>query len=542
VDDRLWLSVTHTDGTLTRWGYDEPDPANVLDDLTFGTSTPGGFRDLGCGLLRDLVRANPDQRLFTDVTAKGPGGRIAWEGRLTQFPYADGVIRPGAVGWGAHLKDDPSLVEVYVDRDPQHFEQPPLARRQALATGGFQQGKIPANVGDVGGLSWTVPNESIPTNENDEAWYTMPAGCAVAVLGYKGSRTGAFTGFEAPFVFTTANDAFSSTAGNAALTLDGTARHAVLSAAARYAVLRLNVSAGPVTPSAHLQAYTLLGVYGTHGLTRRAVAGDLDGFYVPDMVRNIVQRWAPMLTIGDIDADTFVCPHAASPTRPTPRPRSATSTRSCSGTGWSTTTRPSATPRPIPTGSPGRPGATAAQGSASPAMTPSSNSTASSSATRTRSAASGSSARPPPTGRAAPPRPTPPARCSSTPARRTRSTRAASPAAGAKLELSFPTTDDAAAQIGAVWLLEHAQAQRRGTITLQGIGSVQHPTQGDLPTWCVRAGDYISVGDAANDVPRRIISTTYTHRDRTLTADLDNTPQKLDAILERIGVNFVGVL
>jgi hypothetical protein len=58
----------------------------------------------------------------------------------------------------------------------------------------------------------------------------------------------------------------------------------------------------------------------------------------------------------------------------------------------------------------------------------------------------------------------------------------------------------------------------------------------------VRAGDYISVGDAANDVPRRIISTTYTHRDRTLTADLDNTPQKLDAILERVGVNFVGVL
>jgi hypothetical protein len=488
------------------------------------------------------VRANPDQRLFTDVTAKGPGGRIAWEGRLTQFPYADGVIRPGAVGWGAHLKDDPSLVEVYVDRDPQHFEQPPLARRQALATGGFQQGKIPANVGDVGGLSWTVPNESIPTNENDEAWYTMPAGCAVAVLGYKGSRTGAFTGFEAPFVFTTANDAFSSTAGNAALTLDGTARHAVLSAAARYAVLRLNVSAGPVTPSAHLQAYTLLGVYGTHGLTRRAVAGDLDGFYVPDMVRNIVQRWAPMLTIGDIDADTFVCPHAvfADPTDAetaisylnafllwdwlvydnktfrytAPDPDRLTwKARRDRGARLSLAgddaeqqfngvivSYQDALGRKRIVGPPAAywEGATAKADTTSALLVDTTT--------------------------------TNPINARGIPRR------------WGQLELSFPTTDDAAAQIGAVWLLEHAQAQRRGTITLQGIGSVQHPTQGELPTWCVRAGDYISVGDAANDVPRRIISTNYTHRDRTLTADLDNTPQKLDAILERIGVNFVGVL
>jgi hypothetical protein len=55
-----------------------------------------------------------------------------------------------------------------------------------------------------------------------------------------------------------------------------------------------------------------------------------------------------------------------------------------------------------------------------------------------------------------------------------------------KLELSSPCTDAMAQQIGAVWLLEHARAQRRGEITLQGVGSVQHPTQGELPTWCVR--------------------------------------------------------
>jgi hypothetical protein len=39
---------------------------------------------------------------------------------------------------------------------------------------------------------------------------------------------GRVTGFEGPFVFTDGLDAFTSTAGNAAHHVDGTARHAVL--------------------------------------------------------------------------------------------------------------------------------------------------------------------------------------------------------------------------------------------------------------------------------------------------------------------------
>jgi hypothetical protein len=108
-------------------------------------------------LFRDLKRANSDQRLFDDVLVYGAGRRIAWEGRTTEFPYADGVIRPGAVGWGAHLKDDTSLREIYVDRDLSRWREVSLARRSNLIGTFTPNG--PSALSDVGGAC-RCPNQA----------------------------------------------------------------------------------------------------------------------------------------------------------------------------------------------------------------------------------------------------------------------------------------------------------------------------------------------------------------------------------------------
>jgi hypothetical protein len=88
---------------------------------------PGGFKDLSCSLLRRIDIDYPDLGLFDTVRVYAPGNRTVWEGRMAQFPrsHGDGFsITPGAVGWSAHLTDDPSFTEVYVDRDPARGATP----------------------------------------------------------------------------------------------------------------------------------------------------------------------------------------------------------------------------------------------------------------------------------------------------------------------------------------------------------------------------------------------------------------------------------
>ena len=308
---RLAITVTGPDGS-TRWGYDEADSGDIPADLTFGTSAPGGHKDLSCTLLRGLTPSH-DENLFSTVRVYGPGNQSVWEGRIAQLPRqtGPGQLAPGAVGWGAHLTDDETFMEVYVDRDTGKWQEPPLARRVDIATGGYSQGGVPTGTGP----SWTpTEGQALPANEHTELVYQAPPGVTIAELQYAATETGTWTNFETPRALTRTG---SSATGEAttALTFNGFLQSAALTAR-RNVVLRTLTSGGATTPGAGLsRSFLFTALYGNHGLTLAAgPAGQPNGVLASDVVADIIDRAAPLLTYttgtdGTIQATTFTVPH-----------------------------------------------------------------------------------------------------------------------------------------------------------------------------------------------------------------------------------------
>jgi len=545
--NRLAISVTHADGRITRWGPDEPDPIDIPADLTFSTQIPGGFKDMSCGLLRRIDGDYTDQGLFDDIRVYAPGNRTVWEGRLVQFPrsHGDGFqIVPGAVGWSANLTDDPSFREIYVDRDFGSWG-PPSVQRRLSQVGVFTVADsrvTPDNTTGQPSLETTFSGKwTAASKPLIEAWYDAHA-LPIGSLYYAWKKNANVNNADANWVWTavlSTDDIVSAIdiTANLSAAGPGSGTLSATGAAKHFALLEHYYNAGPagIDNTDFAIFWTCLAVYGTHGLTKQGTdsATSAKGFYASDVIRDIVTRAAPELTIGTIDATTFVIPHLVF-ADPTTAENAITLVNGYHGFDWTvydnrtfdyratdptrlcwaarlsngarlelegetaeqvfngvyvTYTDPSGQRKTV-----GPPGATADATDASLADTSSTNPVNVHGITRR----------------------------------------------WGLFNITETTTQAGAIQIGAIWLLAHALPQRRGTLTL--TGTVTHPTEGDVPVWRVRAGDYIRISDHPADVPRRIIETRYTHGTRQLTCNLDNTPYMLDAILQRFGSGLVGVL
>jgi hypothetical protein len=316
-DARLSLSVEHADGSLTRWGPDEVDSGRIPSDLSFTNSTPGGFGSLTCSLLRDLTQ-QADENLFDTVRAYGPGGQVAWEGRMSALPRGDHALNPTAAGWSAHLEDDQSFMEVYVDSDASAWGEPTLARKIVQAVAGEDMGKISASAGN-GGLSWAVPAEALAAKVSTELQYAAPPGVTISSVQYVGTQSpgGSFTNFEAPIVYgASVPDLTSSLISTPALTFDGTLRGATLAADRRYLMMRAYVNTA-VTPGAPwVRGVSRIAVYSNVIPTHSPGGGMPDGVYASDVIAHAVSTAAPELNYstgatGTIQPTTFVIPQMA---------------------------------------------------------------------------------------------------------------------------------------------------------------------------------------------------------------------------------------
>jgi hypothetical protein len=182
---RQYLLATTPGGRTYRMGEDGPRADQVLEDFTDSDSVPGGFKDLTGSLPRKPGVDYGDMQRGTKIELFGAGQMKVWEGRLERAPKVSGdrlVVAPAAVGYEAHLTDDSSAQEIFIDSDMGAWGEPSTRRRASFATNvklnqNAQSQLVPA--GDPSGATspsishnWAQMNNSGGAGRDAaESWY-----------------------------------------------------------------------------------------------------------------------------------------------------------------------------------------------------------------------------------------------------------------------------------------------------------------------------------------------------------------------------------
>ena len=548
-EGRLAASVTLPSGRVKRWGPDEASTADILAGLNFSTSDPGGFKDSNFGLARDTDIDWPDLALLLNLELYGAGGRTAWEGRLQERPGRHGddrTVSPGAVGWSAHLNDRP-FQEIYIDRDVSKWTEPSIQRKINTLGGGFRyEGQLTQGGQDAGatgpGLLLSFERFDTTATELGEAWYY---GNGVDLGDIRWDFITPKNAGESPAwedrMALSSNDLLSSfdlspSHNNvAAANLD----LAASAAGRKYAAFWVQYNTAAFEgPSPSVRGATNIRVFGRHGLPTHGTPPK-EGLYASDVIADIVSRFAPKLRFttgaeGTIAPTSYVIPQLAftTPIKPADAILAVNAYHQYS---WGVEDdrtffyRPTSQFRK-------RWRIRRSKGDQDELLGP-----------QADAAVNGvvvSFTDPAGVQRIVGPPELTTAYATSEGLVDTRATNPVNAAGiGAKwgeLQLGFVTDVSGAIQVGAMWLaaqLEHASS--RGSVRVTGV--VEDENGAFYPAWAMRAGDSATVVDG-DGVERRIIESTYAADARQCSCQLDSTPHKFEALMERMGIALQGIV
>jgi hypothetical protein len=305
----LTVEITGTDGTQRRWGAGR-GAGDTPRGLSFRTKQAEGFADGNLTLARRIDREYVDLELLSSVVISGADGSIAYEGRVADLPRSmqdTHEVTVQTAGWMAHARDR-KFREVYFDRDPSSWQEPSLARRATMATD-LSTGRIQASVSSDG-LSFDPPNEALGPTEVAELHYDAGPGLKVTQFYYTGQRPGTWTNFEAPTLWSNDHRDFSATSDSDALTLDDTGRVVSLATPRRYIMLRALTTASVSPPSGTRQLFSAVAIRGnTDDVPIQPAAGILDGVYASDVIRDVTNRFCPALNTAGVQDTSYPIPH-----------------------------------------------------------------------------------------------------------------------------------------------------------------------------------------------------------------------------------------
>lgn len=314
--DLLRASVSPFDSAQLRFAGDEESAYRIPSQPPgFDTQIPGGFDDSRLVVPRpDHITALDAKRFLRAPTELyGRGGRIAHQGRVHGVPQI-GVneIEIAIEGRSAHLSDDRTVREIWVDNDLRAWSPGSNAWKIQLLDASPTQYSVydPTVVEDsvdpVLRLGWDqhTDNGRYPSSIAMYDGAGIPLGSLYYdILAREGTAAGArwFFSSEASDQITTVAD---STADLLGLSASGTFSPLT---PRPYFLARFDWLA-TVGWTAYGPVYVdcrELTVFGTHGLTKRGTVPN-QGFYASDIIQNAVQRWAPLLSIDEIEASTYI--------------------------------------------------------------------------------------------------------------------------------------------------------------------------------------------------------------------------------------------
>ena len=527
----LTVLVTTGTGTVLRMGPDEPDPGWVPMGISFESQVPGGWKQASFNLAR-MIDEDIPLRLLDEVEIIDEHAQTVYEGRIVKLPRQHGdtfLLGVECLGWASHMLDDKAVPYFYVDRQLGGWQPPSLARRVAM-------GAVPVDADysssvEGGYLQFEGSSgKAVLQFSATELHYQAPASSTIDKVMYRGTEANVGS-VEAATLWTDAQDTHSSTSSTA-LTLDDTLRTATPAVAERYAFMR--AMAGPAhTPSAALnRRFSKLAAYGDNGLTSAAISGEPDGYYIDDVLAHALALACPKLNFstgdgGSIERPGFVISQAADNDlgpverivldlnkytlydwlvyhdrtffyRPPDPDRLVWEARldrgvhlTLEGDDAEHVYNGAIVKYEVPTL-----GARVA-GPVGSGLDLESELLGDEDPENTANAHG-------------------------------------YPAKQIELNVSFPTLDDHAVILGAAYLAQAALPARSGDITV--TGSCRHPTMGDRPAREILAGDSVRLSDHPADVARRIIAVRHTDDDQKTVLSVGNDIDRVDAILERLGV------
>lgn len=309
---RLSFEVQSPGGARFRWGPDERRAVNVPQGVSWSDTMPGGFETLSLTLPREPGIDYADLDRMSTIRLVTPGGGTAGEFRLEKAPRTSGdqmAISPEAVGWQAHLSDNKSAREIYVDTDLTRWtNSPPASRSDALRLLNLN----PAQEANV------VPGPSLEIIFRDN-WSGVIPFCVPQYIGkgipirniyYSWSTGGWVNPADTLWVAelrASPNDLIPDAdldgTGDlmAAPTGSGTGTLTTTKDTRSWVEARFyyNNATGGTAGQFYALRYHVLAVYGLHGLTKfgTASASEAQGLRASDIATHAVKVWAPLLNI-----------------------------------------------------------------------------------------------------------------------------------------------------------------------------------------------------------------------------------------------------